>query len=403
MRVREAGPERAATSAVTNASLAANPGLRYEPGLDGLRGLAVAAVLAFHDGRLQGGFLGVSTFFTLSGFLITRLLLSEWRESARISLRRFYTRRVRRLLPAALAGLVVAAAVTVELNNARTSAAFRLDSLSAVANVANWRFLWSGRAYANLFAAPSPLQHYWSLSVEEQFYLVLAPTIVAVLALARGRRTVIAGLLGALAAASFADGWISVAHGVDRAYYGTDTRALEFLVGAVLAVLMTRRALGTRVSQVVASAGPLAVVALLWATTQARVTDASLFRGGLLAYALGGCVVLLAACEPGPVRVLLSSPPLRGLGRISYGVYVYHWPLFLWLTPARTGLAPLELTPVRIAATLASRPSPSSSSSSRFENDAGSCSAAVGSPPRRWWRPSFSARSSSRSSRRNPR
>ena len=335
------------------ASAAASPGLRYEPGLDGLRGLAVIAVLLFHDGRLRGGFLGVSTFFTLSGFLITRLLLSEWNGAAHISLRRFYSRRVRRLLPAALVGLVVAAAVTAALHDPQTSRDFRLDSLAAVINVANWRFLWSGRAYANLFAAPSPLQHYWSLSVEEQFYLLLAPMIVAVLAVARGRRVVIGVVLGALAAGSFVDGWLAVNHGIDRAYYGTDTRALEFLVGAVLAAVMTRRTLGRRVSRVVASLGPVAIVGLALATTEARVGDAGLFRGGLLAYALGGCVVLLAACEPGPVRALLSTRPLRQLGRISYGIYVYHWPLFLWLSPARTQLEPLALTALRMATTLA--------------------------------------------------
>jgi peptidoglycan/LPS O-acetylase OafA/YrhL len=338
-------------------------GLRYEPGLDGLRALAVAAVLAFHDGRLRGGFLGVSTFFTLSGFLITRLLLAEWDTAGRISLPHFYGRRIRRLLPAALAGLVVAAAVTAVLRDPQTSRAFRIDSLAAVTNVANWRFLWSGRAYADLFATPSPLQHYWSLSVEEQFYLLLAPVIVAVLALARGRRVVIGAMLGVLAGASFFDGWVSVAHGVDRAYYGTDTRALEFLVGAVLAVAMTRRTsdrrtsdrptLSERTSRAVACVGFVVLVAMAWATTQARVVDVGLFRGGLLAYALGGCVLVLAACEPGPVRALLASAPLRQVGRISYGVYVYHWPLFLWLSPARTGLARLPLTGLRLTTTLA--------------------------------------------------
>lgn len=325
----------------------------YEPGLDGLRALAVAVVLAFHDDRLRGGFLGVSTFFTLSGFLITRLLLAEWHGANRISLRRFYTRRIRRLLPAALLGLVVAAAVAVVLRDAQTSRAFRFDSLAALANVANWRFLWSGHAYADHFAAPSPLQHYWSLSVEEQFYLVLAPVIAGVLVLARGRRVVIGVVLGALAAVSFLDGWISVGHGFDRAYYGTDTRALEFLVGGILAVAMTRRTLGRRASRVVASVGPVVLIALIWATTQARVADAGLFRGGLLAYALGGCALILAACEPGPIRTVCAWAPLREIGRVSYGVYVYHWPLFLWLTPDRTGLDGLALTALRVATTLA--------------------------------------------------
>jgi peptidoglycan/LPS O-acetylase OafA/YrhL len=351
----EIGPDRAPSRPETEAQPgpAAGRALPYEPGLDGLRALAVVAVLAFHDGRLRGGFLGVSTFFTLSGFLITRLLLAEQHRAGTISLRRFYVRRIRRLLPAALAGLVVAAAVTAALHDPETARAFRADGLAALANVANWRFLFSGRAYTDLFATPSPLQHYWSLSVEEQFYLVLAPLIAVVLAVARGRRTVIGGVLGLLAAASFVDGWLAVSHGIDRAYYGTDTRALEFLVGAVLAVAVARRTLGRVASRVVAWSGPIALVAMAWATTQARTADTGLFRGVLLAYGLGGCVLLLAACAPGPIRALCSAPPLRQLGRISYGVYVYHWPLFLWLSPARTGLAPLPLTALRVTTTVA--------------------------------------------------
>jgi peptidoglycan/LPS O-acetylase OafA/YrhL len=327
--------------------------LRYQPGLDGLRGLALVAMLAFHDGRLRGGFLGLSTFFTLSGFLITGLLVSERSASGRVSLRRFFARRFRRLLPAALIGLVVAGAVTVVLHDAQTSRNFRFDTLGALGDVANWRFLWSGRSYANLFATPSPLLHYWSLAVEEQFYFVLAPTIVALLAIARGRRTMLAAALAALATASFVDGWFVVRQSVDRAYYGTDTRALEFLIGALLAVVMSRRQLSSRQSRVVATAGPIVLVALAWGTVQARVTDVGLFRGGLLAYAVGSSVVVLAACEPGPVRWLCSLSPVRQLGRISYGVYIYHWPIFIWLTQQRTGLAPLPLTCARMSTTLA--------------------------------------------------
>ena len=327
--------------------------LRYQPGIDGLRALALVAMLAFHDGRLRGGFLGLSTFFTLSGFLITGLLLSERAASGRVSLRRFFGRRFRRLLPAALVGIVVAAAVTVALHDAQTSRNFELDTLAALGDIANWRFLWSGRSYANLFTTPSPLLHYWSLAVEEQFYFVLAPAIVVLLAIARGRRALLGGALAALAVASFVDGWIAVGHSVDRAYYGTDTRALEFLVGALLAVAMSRRQLTARQSQLAAVVGPIALVALAWGTVQARVTDAGLFHGGLLAYSVGSAVVVIAACEPGPVRWLCSLAPLRQLGRISYGVYIYHWPVFIWLTPARTGLTALPLTFVRMAATLA--------------------------------------------------
>ena len=324
---------------------------RYEPGLDGIRALAVLAVLAFHDGRLAGGFLGVSTFFTLSGFLITGLLVREFERAGRVSLRDFFGRRVRRLFPAAVIGVLLAAAVALVLRDAHTSQHFPGDGLAALGDVANWRLLASGQSYVSLFASPSPLQHYWSLAVEEQFYLVLAPLIVGLLVVARGRRRLVLGALAGLGALSFVDGWILAAHGADRAYYGTDTRALEFLVGAVLAVALTGKVLGRGASRALAFAGPFALAAMVWANTVARVGDASLFRGGLLAYALCGGVLLLAACQPGPIRSVCATAPLRGVGRISYGVYVFHWPVFLWLTAARTGLSPAPLTVTRLALT----------------------------------------------------
>jgi peptidoglycan/LPS O-acetylase OafA/YrhL/lysophospholipase L1-like esterase len=325
---------------------------RYEPGLDGVRALAVLAVLAFHDNRLSGGFLGVSTFFTLSGFLITGLLLRERQTTGRVALGAFFGRRIRRLFPAAVAGVLLAAAVALALHDGQTAQSFPTDALAALGDVANWRFLASDQSYANLFATPSPLQHYWSLAVEEQFYLVLAPLIAGLLIVLRGRRRALLVALGGLTALSFAAGWLLSADGVDRAYYGTDTRAAEFLVGALVAVALSCRSIGPRASRAFAIAGPVALVALVWANAEARVGHRILFRGGLLAYACIGCVLLVSACQPGPVRALCSTAPLRGLGRISYGVYVYHWPIFLWLTAARTGLGPLPLTALRVSFTV---------------------------------------------------
>ena len=144
------------------------------PGLDGLRGLAVIGVLLFHGGFAwaKGGFLGVSTFFTLSGFLITNLLIREWDGSGTIRLGGFWTRRFRRLLPAAMVTIVAVGLVFWRLGTPEQLANLRADMISSLAYVANWHFLFAGTSYADLFSAPSPLQHFWSLAIEEQFYLV---------------------------------------------------------------------------------------------------------------------------------------------------------------------------------------------------------------------------------------
>jgi peptidoglycan/LPS O-acetylase OafA/YrhL len=333
-------------------------GLPYWPALDGLRGLAVAGVLLFHAGFgwAKGGFLGVSAFFTLSGFLITTLLLTEWRDTGAISLRRFWARRVRRLMPVALlalAGIVAFGALVADADQTR---ALRFDVLAALGDVANWRFIFSGQSYAGLFTAPSPVLHFWSLAIEEQFYLCFP--LLALLALrARGRRA-LAITLVVLAMGSIMVGRFLFDHGAsdDRLYYGTDTRAFELLSGALLAVVLSgsgavaRRARGA----VVQVAGALALVAMvgLWAAVDQ--SDAFLYRGGLLVHALLASVVIAAAVAPGgPVRALLRREPLRRLGLVSYGVYVYHWPLFLWLDADRTGLTRLPLFVLRVAVTVA--------------------------------------------------
>jgi peptidoglycan/LPS O-acetylase OafA/YrhL len=148
--------------------------LNHLPALDGIRGVAVAAVLLFHAGFswAKGGYLGVSIFFTLSGFLITSLLVREWGSDHRIDLRAFWARRFRRLMPAALVTLAGVCVLAWALGSHEQLHTLRLDVWAAVAYVANWRFLYAGRSYADLFAAPSPVQHFWSLAVEEQFYFL---------------------------------------------------------------------------------------------------------------------------------------------------------------------------------------------------------------------------------------
>jgi peptidoglycan/LPS O-acetylase OafA/YrhL len=312
----------------------------------------------FHGGFgwAAGGYLGVSAFFTLSGFLITALLLTEWRETGRISLRHFWSRRLRRLMPAALAalaGVVLFGAAVADADQLRN---LRGDVFAALGYVANWRFVFSGQSYADLFAEPSPVLHFWSLAIEEQFYLCFP--LLAVLALSRfGLRTFRIVLVG-LAATSVAVGlWLVAADAsLDRLYYGTDTRAFELVVGALLACAFvpagSARSRAGRLT--LQHAGVLALAAMLYLWTTLAQSDRWLHRGGLWVHALLAAAVVAAAVQAGgPVRALLSREPLRRLGLISYGVYVYHWPIFLWLDADRTGLSRLPLFCVRAAVTVA--------------------------------------------------
>jgi peptidoglycan/LPS O-acetylase OafA/YrhL len=316
--------------------------------LDGLRGVAVAGVLAYHAGFgwARGGFLGVSLFFTLSGFLITSLLLAERDGTGRVSLRGFWVRRARRLLPAALVALAGIVAFGATIATASQLRDLRGDVVGALAYVANWRFVLAGSSYGDLWSAPSPVQHFWSLAIEEQLYVVLPLAVTGALAIGRGRRRVVAGvlvaLLGASVVATFA------VHDQLRAYYGTDVRAAELLAGALLAVAVTVRRV-----RVPSAVGLAALGALLaaWATT--TQTDWRLYRGGLLVHAALVVAVIAAARADGPLASVLGARPLRWLGRISYGAYLYHWPLFLWLTEARTGLGGVPLAAVRIGVSLA--------------------------------------------------
>jgi peptidoglycan/LPS O-acetylase OafA/YrhL len=340
---------------------ATRPTLRHVPALDGLRGLAVAAVLCFHGGWTWavGGYLGVSLFFTLSGFLITSLLLTEHAASGRIALRAFWARRARRLLPAALAALGGILAYGVFAADGDQLRDLRGDVLGALGYVANWRFLVDGRAYSELFEAPSPVQHFWSLAIEEQFYLAFPLVVAGLLALGRGRRALLAVVVCAAAMASTVLMAVLSAPGGDpaRAYYGTDTRAAELLAGALLALVVSRRAPAPRpagrVARVAASlAGPVALAAMAamwWRVEQVRPW---LYDGGFALHALLAVVVIAAARIPGPFAAGLSVLPLRHLGRISYGAYLYHWPVFLWLTPERTGFDGALLFGLRALITL---------------------------------------------------
>ncbi len=326
--------------------------LPFHPGLEGLRGISVLAVLVFHawPSVLPGGFLGVSTFFTLSGFLITGLLVDEWRRRGRIDLVRFWGRRLRRLLPASLIGLVAIALTIALWGDVTQQDRVGADGLAALFYVANWWLIATGADYDSLVGSPSPIQHFWSLSIEEQYYLIYPLVTVAILRASRSRSShrVLAATLGLAAAMSWLwMGWLESSDATTgRIYYGTDARCGELLAGGFLAIVLLDR---PRIAEgryrgMLQLAGVLAMLgaAAAWFVTETE--SVSLYRWGFIAYTGATLVTIVAAVQhSGPIQAFFGSKLLRWLGRISYGLYVYHWPVLLWLNSRDSGFSPTVL------------------------------------------------------------
>jgi peptidoglycan/LPS O-acetylase OafA/YrhL/lysophospholipase L1-like esterase len=347
--------------------------LRYLPALDGLRAAAVLAVMLYHGGVawMRGGYLGVDAFFVLSGFLITALLLTEWRATKGIAFARFWARRARRLLPAL--GLVVLAIILYGAFLAPTYQldSLRADTLSTLGYVTNWRLIFSGQGYFDQFAVPSPLRHAWSLAIEEQFYLVWPLVVYALCRWARLSWRAMATLFGGLAIASA--GLMAMMYeraGVTRAYYGTDTRAQALLVGATLAVLyVSRPSSGTdargvrrrsrrrrrRAPHALSIAAFVAVAVTAWLWTTAGDGASWLYQGGYLLAAVSVAVVIARVVQirTGLLGAVLSVRSVRWVGQISYGLYLWHWPIYVVLTTSRVGLDGTALLLARLAATFA--------------------------------------------------
>lgn len=329
----------------------------YVAALDGVRAVCLLAVLAFHSdfAWMTGGFLGVSTFFTLSGFLITSIVLGEAEESGSISLSRFWDRRLRRLAPAALltVGAVVASAPywLAPAQRERLTA----DAIAAVSYLVNWRFVQAEYAYELIFTDPSPLQHFWSLAIEAQFYLVFPLFVGAVLRLGAGRvgLGVVLGLATVLSV-SLSFLWSGASGDTYRIYYGSDTRAAEILIGSLAALwAYGLRKSGRDLPVVVRWLALPAALAIGVAWVGTTVESPWLYRGGFGAYALASAVIVLAATMDGPFSRALGTPWLAWVGRVSYGGYLYHWPVFLLLSPERTGFGEEGTFVLRVIVTLA--------------------------------------------------
>ena len=327
-------------------------------GLDGIRAVAVLGVLGFHGGvpGFGGGLLGVDIFFVLSGFLITSLLVGEWSRTGTVSFRHFYERRARRLLPGLFVLLLLVAAYAQWFAETDTLSTLRGDALATILYVANWRFIFSGQSYFVHFGPPSPLLHTWSLAVEEQFYLVWPA--VALFTLRRGgrRALAVAAAVGMVASAVLTPVLLHQGVSVSRLYYGTDTRVQEVMAGALLAVAAPAIARHGRAWRwPVTVLGGLGALFLLWALHNVSGQGNFLYQGGfLLVAAAAAAVILLVVVQPRALLArVLGWGALGYIGRISYGLYLYHYPIFLMIDNAHTGLSGAALLVVRLSVTLA--------------------------------------------------
>ena len=327
----------------------------YLPGLDGIRAVAIIGVLLYHADLdwLPGGYLGVDVFFVLSGFLITTLILEEFDRSGRIDFGRFYLGRARRLLPA-LVLLLVVCGLAVALIYQDAAYQFARDALASVFYVNNWHYILTEQSYFEFTGRPPLLQHLWSLAIEEQFYLVW-PAVAYLLMRRFARRGVliVAAALALLSTMWML--WLAVRNGYpefadpSRAYFGTDSHVMGLLVGAALACVWrpgrVRASLPTGPRALLLSTGVIALIAIGAFYALVSEYTAWMYRGGFLVLAIVVGILIVVATHPAvPLGPALGAQPMRYIGQRSYGLYLWHWPVFMVTRPGLD--VPLEGIPL---------------------------------------------------------
>ncbi|WP_102379831.1 acyltransferase family protein [Raoultibacter timonensis] len=337
---------------------------RYIPALDGLRAFAVLAVIAYHMNFswAQGGLLGVTVFFVLSGYLITGLLVTEWAQTKTIDLKNFWLRRVRRLVPAIVFVIIVVAALCTVFNHELLTK-MRPDIPPALLFFSNWWYIFHDLSYFEALGAPSPLNHFWSLAIEEQFYLVWPVALLAAFKLGAKRPLLrrIAVVLAAASALAMAFLYNPIAD-PSRVYYGTDTRAFSLLIGAWLAFKMPASRMG-KVGARLTKQGRMAmdgigIAAFAGLVLMVAFTDGFspfLYWGGLVIASVLTAVVIAVIANPrSRFGSIASARPLVWIGKRSYGMYLWHYPVLLLMNPGNaTGEINLLYCLVQLAAIFA--------------------------------------------------
>jgi peptidoglycan/LPS O-acetylase OafA/YrhL/lysophospholipase L1-like esterase len=333
----------------------------YLPGLDGIRAIAVGAVVAYHlrVPFFDGGLLGVSVFFTLSGYLITSLLVTGYERNGRVDLKNFWLRRARRLLPALVLMLPVVT-FTTAIARPEKLAATAKQALQALLYVANWTTIFRGDDYFQRFSGPGPLDHLWSLAIEEQFYVLWPLVVFGLLAvgarLGRGRVPLAMAtvLLGAASTWAIVHLYDPLALNHTRAYEGTDARAASLLVGALVATALPFdrvSALSGRARLALEGLGALGLVGIVLCVALTDEDSPFLYRGGELALSSATVALSVSASHRETlVARVLGVAPLRWIGARSYGIYLWHMPVAAFMPgavleshPALRGLVQLGL------------------------------------------------------------